>query len=112
MRRARFPLLTLLAVSLPFQLAVSPRAALNPALRGGLDSIDAERIRTDLKFLADALLEGRGTGQRGGRLAALYLETRFRQIGLQPAASHGQYLQEVPLVGVETQPQSRLSIVA
>ncbi len=112
MPRARFPLLTLLAVSLPFLLAVVPGPALNPDLKGALDSIDAERIRTDLKFLADDLLEGRGTGQRGGRLAALYLETRFRQIGLQPAASHGQYLQEVPLVGVETQPQSRLSIVA
>jgi len=57
-------------------------------------------------------MEGRGTGQRGGRLAALYLETRFRLLGLEPGASRDSYLQEVPLVGIETQPQSQLAIVA
>jgi Zn-dependent M28 family amino/carboxypeptidase len=112
MSRARFPLLALLALTLPSLLAVAPRPLLDADLKGALGSIDAERIRTDLRFLADDLLEGRGTGQRGGRLAALYLETRFRQIGLQPAAPEGRYLQDVPLVGVETRPQSRLSILA
>src|SRR5207245_1797096 len=77
-----------------------------------LDAADAKRIDADLRFLADDFLEGRGTGQRGGRLAALYLETRFRLLGLKPGASQDSYLQEVPLVGVETQPQSRLVIAA
>ncbi|HEV8198598.1 MAG TPA: hypothetical protein VGS03_01100, partial [Candidatus Polarisedimenticolia bacterium] len=43
-----------------------------------LDQVDQDRMRADLKFLSDDLFEGRGTGQRGGELAARYLETRFR----------------------------------
>lgn len=77
-----------------------------------LQEIDPELIRADLRFLADDLLEGRGTGQRGGRLAALYLETRFRQLGLQPGASDTSFLQAVPLVGVEAGEDSRLEIHA
>ncbi|HEU4402050.1 MAG TPA: M28 family peptidase [Candidatus Polarisedimenticolia bacterium] len=83
-----------------------------PDLTHALESIDAGRIRSDLKFLADDLLEGRGTGQRGGHLAALYLETRFRQLGLEPAVAGDSFLQEVPLVGIETQPESRLVFTA
>ncbi|MEG1329683.1 MAG: aminopeptidase, partial [Janthinobacterium sp.] len=33
-------------------------------------------LRAHLSFLADDLLEGRGTGQRGGDLAVRYLETQ------------------------------------
>ena len=83
-----------------------------PGLKRLLSAADARRIDADLRFLADDFMEGRGTGQRGGRLAALYLETRFRLLGLDPAASSDSYLQEVPLVGIETQPQSQLAIVA
>ncbi len=97
-------------VTLSATVAAPP--AVPPALKRALDAADAKRIDADLRFLADDLLEGRGTGQKGGRLAALYLETRFRLIGLQPGASKDSYLQEVPLVGVETQPQSQLAIVA
>jgi len=92
----------------PSTSSSGPPADLGRALQG----IDPERIRADLRFLADDLLEGRGTGQRGGRLAALYLETRFRQLGLLPGAPDGAYLQAVPLVGVETTEDSRLEIRA
>jgi len=106
------PLLVLaLATMLSFSATAAP-PAVSPALKRALDSADAKRIDADLRFLADDLLEGRGTGQNGGRLAALYLETRFRLLGLQPGASKDSYLQEVPLVGVETQPQSQLVITA
>jgi hypothetical protein len=35
-----------------------------------------------VKFLSDDLLEGRGTGTRGGELAANYIETQFALLGL------------------------------
>jgi hypothetical protein len=35
-----------------------------------MQTIDPERIRAHVRFLADDLLEGRGTGQRGGDIAA------------------------------------------
>ncbi len=94
-------------------LSASPAPPSTPDdLSRALKAIDPERIRTDLRFLADDLLEGRGTGQRGGQLAALYIETRFRQLGLLPGASATSYLQEVPLVGGETLPASTVTIRA
>ena len=75
-------------------LSLSPMAAVlaagpvtTPDLKRALDAADARRIDADLRFLADDVMEGRGTGQKGGRLAALYLETRFRLLGLEPGAA-------------------------
>jgi len=98
--------------------AAKPSAA-PPAERRGLPasaaaamrSIDAERIRAHVRFLSHDLLEGRGTGQRGGDLAAHYLATQFALYGLQPAGDNGGYFQNVPLVGVTTLPATSLVIV-
>jgi Zn-dependent M28 family amino/carboxypeptidase len=93
-------------------LALAAAPPVPPDLKKTLAAVDAARIRADVKFLADDALEGRGTGQPGGRLAALYVETRFRLLGLAPGASGDSYLQEVPLVGLETQAASRFAIVS
>jgi Zn-dependent M28 family amino/carboxypeptidase len=53
-----------------------------------------------VRFLAHDLLEGRGTGQRGGDVAAEYLATQFALYGLKPAGEHGTYMQKVPMVGI------------
>ena len=111
MRNARALPLALLSLLPAFEALAAP-PTVSPELKRVLDVADARRIDADLRFLADDFLEGRGTGQKGGRLAALYLETRFRLLGLEPAASKDSYLQDVPLVGVETQPQSQLVITA
>ena len=109
MRNVRaFPLVLPALLSAYTALAAPP--AVSPDLKRVLDAADMKRIDADLRFLADDALEGRGTGQKGGRLAALYLEARFRLLGLVPGATKDSYLQEVPLVGVETQPQSQLAI--
>jgi Zn-dependent M28 family amino/carboxypeptidase len=62
-------------------------------------------LRAHLAFLADDLLEGRGTGQRGGELAVRYLETQAGAIGLKPANGTS-YRQKVALVGQKTQQNS------
>jgi len=64
-------------------------------------------LRAHLSFLADDLLEGRGTGQRGGELTVRYLETQAAALGLQPVAGGG-YRQKVEMVGQKTQPGSSL----
>jgi Zn-dependent M28 family amino/carboxypeptidase len=64
-----------------------------------------------VRFLAHDLLEGRGTGQRGGDLAAEYMATQFAEYGLKPAGDNGSYLQKVPLVGVTTLPDTTFSLV-
>jgi len=75
-----------------------------------MQKIDAERIRAHVRFLADDLLEGRGTGQRGGDLAAEYMATQFALYGLKPAGDNGTYLQKVPLVGITPAPETTFSL--
>jgi Zn-dependent M28 family amino/carboxypeptidase len=79
--------------------AAQARAAAGPA---GLPEIDKEKIRAHVKFLASDLLEGRGTGARGGDIAAEYIATQFELDGLKPAGDNGTYFQDVPMVGVKT----------
>jgi Zn-dependent M28 family amino/carboxypeptidase len=64
-------------------------------------------LRAHLSFLADDLLEGRGTGQRGGELTVRYLETQAAALGLQPLVNGG-YRQKVEMVGQKTLPESSL----
>ena len=64
-------------------------------------------LRAHLAFLADDLLEGRGTGQRGGSLAVRYLETQAAAVGLAPAAG-ASYRQAIAMVGQSTLPASSL----
>jgi Zn-dependent M28 family amino/carboxypeptidase len=76
-----------------------------------LQKIDPERIRAHVRFLAHDLLEGRGTGQRGGDIAAEYIATQFALYGLRPVGDYGTYMQKVPLVGVSPEPETTFSIV-
>src|SRR5438105_12807290 len=76
-----------------------------------LETINPEHIRWHVRFLAHDLLEGRGTGQRGGDLAAEYIATQFAEYGLKPAGDHGTYMQKVPLVGITTMPETQFALV-
>ncbi len=102
------PRFVVMAVALlTFSLAAAAQAprsgALPPAAAQAMKSIDAWKIRAHVRFLSHDLLEGRGTGQRGGDLAAEYIATQFALYGLKPAGDEaGSYLQKVPLVGIAT----------
>ncbi len=74
-------------------------------------AIDPQRIRAHVRFLSSDLLEGRGTGQRGGDLAAQYIATQFALYGLKPAGDEGTYFQKVAMVGIATQPGSTISLL-
>src|SRR6202140_2569377 len=65
-----------------------------------MQSIRPENIETHVRFLSHDLLEGRGTGQRGGDIAAEYIAAQFALYGLKPAGDNGSYLQKVPMVGI------------
>ena len=60
---------------------------------------DEAALRAHLAFLADDVLEGRGTGQRGGDLAVRYLETQLQVLGMQPVNGTS-YRQKVRLAGL------------
>ena len=86
-------------------------AALPPVAEQAMAAIDAEKIRAHVKFLASDLLEGRGTGARGGDIAAEYIATQFALYGLQPAGDHGGYLQKVAMLGIATGDDSTFALV-
>lgn len=102
----RWVCLASLFLALPLASAQSSPVPATPnvpeAARRAADSIDAERIRAHVRFLSSDLLEGRGPGTRGGRLAAEYMATQFALTGLVPAGDNGTYFQKVPLMAVHT----------
>ena len=98
--------------------AVAAPADRDPAAALGLPApvaatmrgIDAERIRAHVRYLSDDLLEGRGTGTRGGDVAAKYIATQFALDGLKPAGDHGGYLQKIAFTGVHTLPATTFTL--
>src|SRR3954466_4235848 len=91
--------------------APSASAHLPPAAVSALQKIDPEHIRAHVRFLSHDLLEGRGTGQRGGDIAAEYIAAQFALDGLKPAGDNGTYMQKVPMVGITTGPESTFAFV-
>jgi Zn-dependent M28 family amino/carboxypeptidase len=92
--------------------SADPAAALGqPAdVAAATRGIDAERIRAHVRYLSDDLLEGRGTGTRGGDIAAKYIATQFALDGLTPAGDDGGYLQKIEFTGVHTLPATAFSL--
>ncbi len=76
-----------------------------------LETINGEHIRWHVRYLSHDLLEGRGTGQRGGDIAAEYIATQFAEYGLKPAGDGGGFMQRVPLVGITTLPETTFSLL-
>ncbi len=96
----------LAAGSFLFALSMGALAqAIPPAVKQAEASIDAEKIRAHVRFLADDLLEGRYPGLRGGDLAAKYIATQFALDGLKPAGDNGTYLQWINFVGMKAIPE-------
>jgi len=99
-----FAAVALLGASLP-----APVAAAGPS--DGELAQAATRIEADVRFLADDLLEGREAGTRGYDLAARYVATRYRLLGLEPAGEDGTYFQRVAMLrGVREREGARFAI--
>jgi Zn-dependent M28 family amino/carboxypeptidase len=78
--------------------------------QGRPSSINETTLKAHIKFLSDDLLEGRGTGARGGDLAARYIASQLEASGLKGAAAGGSFFQPVSLVGVKADPNTKLMI--
>jgi len=105
-----------LAASLLVLSAAAPTAApaqnIPSAVKAAEASIDPEKIRAHVKFLADDLLEGRGPGLRGSEIAAQYIATQFALYGLKPGGDNGTYLQQINFVGMNAIPEkTTMSII-
>ena len=67
-------------------------------------------LRAHLAFLSSDLLEGRGTGQRGGDLTVAYLESQAIAAGLKPGNGDS-YRQAVKIAGVKATPESSSVVI-
>jgi len=94
----------------PAHKAASRGGTLPAGMMQALQNVQAARIRADVKYLSSDALEGRGTGTKGGELAASYIAKQFKDAGVEPAGDNGGYFQRVPMVGVTTQPGTTLSV--
>ena len=86
------------ASSAPLKAAPAKPTAVKPAAANDTaPEFSARRFRAHVAFLADDLLEGRGTGSRGHAIAAAYVAAQFEALGLKPAGEQGGWYQQVPL---------------
>ena len=117
--RKKVALVLFLIACLSFSLAYAagkPRvqdasAHLSSVAISELKQFNAEHIRAHVRFLSHDLLEGRGTGQRGGDIAAEYIATQFWLYGLKAAGDNGTFFQKVPLVGITPAPETTFELV-
>ncbi|TFW25783.1 M28 family peptidase [Massilia arenosa] len=93
------------ALALPLYAHAAPAKPAQP-------TVEEAPLRAHLAFLSSDLLEGRGTGQRGGDLTVAYLEAQAMVLGLKPGNGNS-YRQPVKIAGVKGLPeQSSLAVQA
>jgi Zn-dependent M28 family amino/carboxypeptidase len=114
-RLTALPAILLLPTLFPLnaqKTSVPPLPGVPKAAQEAAASIDPEKIRAHVRFLASDLLEGRGPGLRGAEIAADYIATQFALSGLKPAGDNRTYFQKVPLYAVHTiEDQTSFSLV-
>jgi Zn-dependent M28 family amino/carboxypeptidase len=71
-------------------------------------SFDGPRMLERVKRLSADDFEGRGPGTEGGKRAAQYIADQLRGLGAKPANGKS-YLQNVPLIGVKADPNTKLN---
>src|SRR6266536_346165 len=106
-----------LVLTISFAVAKSARkpvatasAHLPPAAIAAFQKIEPEHIRAHVRFLSHNLLEGRGTGQRGGDIAGEYIATQLWLDGLKAAGDNGTFFQKVPMVGITPSPETTFEL--
>jgi Zn-dependent M28 family amino/carboxypeptidase len=87
------------------------KSSLPAAAQKAMNAIDAEKIRATVKYLSDDALEGRGTGQKGGDMAADWIAAQFKSYGVLPAGDQGSYFQKINFFGVTTDPRTTFAFV-
>ena len=90
-----------------FTISLLSLAALAPPIHAQVP-IDTLALAAHTRFLSHDLLEGRGTGTRGAAMAAAYIESECRSLGLLPVG--GSYEHAIPLEEALVDAGTRLTI--
>lgn len=95
-----------------FILALAPAVQAQTGVDLAARAVSADVIRAHIDFLASDALEGRGSGTRGGDIAARYIAAQYVRLGLQPASDDSTYFFKVPLISFTPNPTLALGDVA
>src|SRR6476660_4174586 len=96
--------------SLLLGLALVLLAALSVVSQQKTSPINEATLKAHIKFLSDDMLEGRGTGARGGEIAASYIAAQMEALGLKGAGANGSFFQPVSVVGVKSENKTKLRV--
>lgn len=106
MKRARCFAAILLVTAMSIFAGDKPEEKLKPAL----DTITPDGLLAHIKVLASDEFEGRAPGTKGEELSVKYISDQFKAIGLKPGNPDGSYTQEVPLMGIRSEPKLSFTI--
>jgi hypothetical protein len=98
----------LLLLLLPFAILAAQTPRISKEARVGYQSITASDLSARLHFIASPELEGREATSRGQKVAARYINSEFRRLGLKPIGDSGSYFQHFPVL--VTRPSERSTI--
>lgn len=85
---------------------------LDEAARAAMTNISGDSLYRHLLFLGNDSLAGRGTGTRGGELAAAYLAQQLQRFGLLPVGEDHSYKQQIPLHASKPLAGSKFQLVS
>lgn len=91
---------SILVLSVCLSLVLSAPAPLLRAAESGRDTITEASVRAHLEFLASDAMNGRGSGTRDEWIAAEYIASQLRLLGLEPIG--GQYVQTIDIERQQT----------
>jgi hypothetical protein len=74
--------------------------------------ISGDSLFHHIAFLGNDSLAGRGTGMRGGEIAAAYIAGELAKLKIQPAGDDHSYYQQIPMHGSRPLPGSNFQIIS
>ena len=101
----------ILLISFLFLLSVNFSGCRKENIQSAPDSINTGDLSKHIRTLASDEYEGRGPSSRGEEKTINYIKGEFEKLGLKPGDGES-YFQEVPLVSITTDPDTKLVIQA
>ena len=109
-RRIRAIAAALFGATVAACASVSPWLAARMPPPEALAAISPAELKRHVVALASAPFEGRAPGTRGEELTVDYLVKEFRRAGARPGNPDGTFVQDVPLIGIASQPSAAFCV--
>src|ERR1700722_11644111 len=98
-----------LAIALAGFLGLAALVAARPQGPAALPTFSPDRFLAHIRTLSSDEFQGRAPGSKGEELSIAYIEKQFRDAGLEPGNPNGTYIQDVPLAGINPDPNMQLT---